>query len=170
MMEMNHMKYARYIQAGWVMLLATLLVGLVVTPAGAASSTARQVTQGSGNATSVGATIYLTRGTLAPLFQSRIEQQVPGAVSSAINDIVSGLPRKDQGWALQMANTLIQPSATLTSLTTQQSGLATSLRVSLYPGDPQPINASMLVSLSVIDSSTVQVSAKPINGSPTLVN
>ncbi|TMD77439.1 MAG: hypothetical protein E6I97_09045, partial [Chloroflexi bacterium] len=109
---MNHMKYARFIQAGWVMLLATLLLGLVVTPAGAASSTARQVRQRSGDATSVGATIYLTRGTLAPLFQSRIEQQVPGAVSSAINDIVSGLPRQDQGWALQMANTLIQPSAT----------------------------------------------------------
>ena len=167
---MNHMKYARFIQAGWVMLLATLLLGLVVTPAGAASSTARQVTQGSGNATSVGATIYLTRGTLAPLFQSRIEQQVPGAVSSAINDIVSGLPRQDQGWALQMANTLIQPSATLTGLTTQPGGLVTSLQVSLYPGDPQPINVSMLVSLSVLNSSTVQVSVRPLNGGPALVS
>ena len=167
---MNHMKYARFIQAGWVMLLATLLLGLVVTPAGAASSTARQVTQRSGDATSVGATIYLTRGTLAPLFQSRIEQQVPGAVSSAINDIVSGLPRQDQGWALQMANTLIQPSATLTGLTTQPGGLVTSLQVSLYPGDPQPINISMLVSLSVLNSSTVQVSARPLNGGPALVS
>src|SRR5205807_10091011 len=139
-MEMNHVKYSRFIQAGWVMLLATLLLGLVVTPAGAASSTTRQVTQWSGNATSVGATIYLTRRTLAPLFQSGIEQQVPGAVSSAINTIVSGLPRQDQGWALQMANTLIQPSATLTGLTTQPGGLVTSLQVSLYPGDPQPIN------------------------------
>ena len=167
---MNHMKYARYIQAGWVMLLATLLLGLVVTPAGAASSTARQITQGSGNATSVGATIYLTRRTLAPLFQSGIEQQVPGAVSSAINNIVSGLPRQDQGWALQMANTLIQPSATLTGLTTQPGGLVTSLQVSLYPGDPQPINISMLVSLSVLNSSTVQVSARPLNGGPALVS
>src|SRR5947209_2679086 len=170
MMEMNHMKYARYIQAGWVMLLATLLLGLVVTPAGAASSTARQVTQGSGNATSVGATIYLTRRTLAPLFQSGIEQQVPGAVSSAINNIVSGLPRQDQGWALQMANTLIQPSATLTSLSTQPGGFVTSLQVSLYPGDPRPINLSMLVSLSVLNSSTVQVSARPLNGGPALVS
>lgn len=167
---MNHMKYARFIQAGWVMLLATLLLGLAVTPAGAASSTTRQGTQRSGDATSVGATIYLTRGTLAPLFQSRIEQQVPVAVSSAINNIVSGLPSQDQGWALQMANTLIQPSATLTSLTTQPGGLVTSLQVSLYPGDPQPINISMLVSLSVLNSSTVQVSARPLNDGPALVS
>jgi hypothetical protein len=167
---MKRMHYMRSIQVGWIMLLAVLLLGLAVTPAGAASSTSRQATRRLDNATSVGATIYITTGSLVPLFQSRIDQQVPVAVSGAINNVVNGLPRQDQGWALQMANTLIQPSATLTSLTTQQNGLATSLRVSLYPGDPQPINASMLVSLSVIDSSTVQVSAKPLNGSPTLVN
>ncbi len=167
---MKRMHYMRSIQAGWIMLLAVLLLGLAATPAGAASSTSRQATRRLDNATSVGATIYITTGSLVPLFQSRIDQQVPVAVSGAINNVVNGLPRQDQGWALQMANTLIQPSATLTSLTTQQNGLATSLRVSLYPGDPQPINASMLVSLSVIDSSTVQVSAKPLNGSPTLVN
>ncbi len=167
---MKRMHYMRSIQVGWIMLLAVLLLGLAATPAGAASSTSRQATRRLDNATSVGATIYITTGSLVPLFQSRIDQQVPVAVSGAINNVVNGLPRQDQGWALQMANTLIQPSATLTSLTTQQNGLATSLRVSLYPGDPQPINASMLVSLSVIDSSTVQVSAKPLNGSPTLVN
>ena len=167
---MKRMHYMRSIQVGWIMLLVVLLLGLAATPAGAASSTSRQATRRLDNATSVGATIYITTGSLVPLFQSRIDQQVPVAVSGAINNVVNGLPRQDQGWALQMANTLIQPSATLTSLTTQQNGLATSLRVSLYPGDPQPINASMLVSLSVIDSSTVQVSAKPLNGSPTLVN
>ncbi len=77
---------------------------------------------------------------------------------------------QDRGWATQMATTLLQPSAALTSLTTQSNGLATSLRLSLYPGDPQPTNASMLVSLRVIDSSTIQVSATPLNGSPALVN
>ena len=92
------------------------------------------------------------------------------AVNSAIGNIVGNLPKQDQGWALQMATTLIQPSAALTSLTTQQGGLAISLRVSLYPGDPQPINVSMLISLSVIDSSTVQVSARPLKGSPALVS
>jgi hypothetical protein len=167
---MNHMRDTRFIQAGWVMLLATLLLGLVVTPAGAKSSTMRQATQRSGNATSVGATIYITRGTLVPLFQSRVDQQVPGAVNSAMNNVVSGLPRQDQGWALQMANTLIQPSGTLTGLTTQAGGLVTSLQVSLYPGDPRPINLSMLVSLRVLNSSTVQVSARPLNDGPALVS
>ncbi len=69
-----------------------------------------------------------------------------------------------------MAKTLIQPTATLTSLSTQPGGLAISLRLSLYPGDPQPILANELISLSVIDSSTIQVSAKPLSGSPALVN
>jgi hypothetical protein len=120
------------------LLLSTLLLGMAVTPAGAMSSTARQGAQRQDNATSVNATIYITTGSLVPIFQSRINQQVPAAVSSAITSLVSNLPKQDQGWALQMATTLIQPSATLTGLTTQAGGLSTSLRLSLYPGDPQP--------------------------------
>ena len=163
------MKRIRYLQAGWVMLLAVLLLGLVVTPAGARSKAMQHIAQLVDNTTSVNATIYITKGTLEPIFQSRIEQQVPVAVNGAISSIVSKLPQRDQGWATQMASTLIQPSASLTSLTTEQGGLATSLHVTLYPGDPQPINANILVTLRVIDSSTVQVSAKPLNGSPALV-
>src|ERR1051326_994267 len=159
----------RYMQLGWVMLLAVLLLGLVVTPASARSK-AMQGTAQSNSTTAVNATIYVTTGTLEPIFQSRIQQQVPVAVNGAISNIVSQLPQRDQGWATQMATTLIQPSATLTSLTTQQGGLAATLHMTLYPGDPQPINASMLVTLSVINSSTVQISAKPLNGSPALVN
>jgi hypothetical protein len=167
-------KYMPSVRAGWptwLILLATLmLMSLLVTPAIAASNTVGHTTQRLDNATSVGASIYITTGTLVPLFQSRIDQQIPGVVSGAIKNVVRTLPKQDQGWAQQMATTLIQPSAALTGLTAQAGGLATSLRVSLYPGDPQPINASMLVSLSVLDSSTIQVSAKPINGSPALVN
>ena len=164
------MKRIRYLQAGWGMLLAVLLLGLVVTPAGARSSTAQHSARRMNNTTSVNATIYITTGTLEPIFQSRIEQQVPVAVNGAISNIVSQLPQRDQGWATQMASTLIQPSASLTGLSTEQGGLATSLHVTLYPGDPQPIDASILVTLSVIGSSTVQVSAKPLNGSPALVD
>jgi hypothetical protein len=69
-----------------------------------------------------------------------------------------------------MATTLIQPSATLISLTPQQNGLASALSLSLYPGDPQAITARMLVQFSVIDSSTVQVSVQPAPGSPTLIS
>ena len=167
---MRQSKYRRYVQAGWVTLLSALMLSLVVTPVSATSSRAVHAAQRLDNATSVGASIYITTGTLVPLFQNRIDQHVPGAFNNAINNLVSTLPRQDQGWARQMATTLIQPSATLTGLTTQPGGLVTSLRISLYPGDPQPINSSMLVSFSVLDSSTIQVSAKPINGSPTLVN
>src|SRR5436853_7120684 len=164
------MKHIGYKQAAWVMLLAVLLLGLLVTPAGASSSTKQRPAQRLDNTTSVNATIYITTGTLEPIFQSRIQHQVPVAVNGAISNIVSKLPQQDHAWATQMANTLIQPSATLTGLTTEQGGLATSLQVTLYPGDPQPINATMLISLRVIDSSTVQVSATPLNGSPALVD
>ena len=164
------MKHLRYIQIGWILLLVSLLSGLAVTPVGAASQTAQQPAQRQVSATSVNATIYITNGTLAPIFQGRIDAQVPSAVNSAISSIVGKLPKQDQGWASQMATTLLQPSASLTSLTTQANGLATSLRLSLYAGDPQPITASMLVSLSVINASTIQVSAAPLNGSPALVN
>jgi hypothetical protein len=170
MRHTRHTKHQRYIQAAWVILLAALMLGQVVTPANAAGGAASNTARRQNSATSVGATIYITSGTLAPIFQSRINQQVPGAVNTAINNLVYTLPKQDRGWALQMATTLIQPSATLTGLTTQSGGLATSLRVSLYPGDPQPINASLLVTLAVLDSSTIQVSARPINGGVSLVN
>jgi hypothetical protein len=102
------MKRIRYIQAGWVALLAMLVLGLAVTPAGAASTTTRQRAQHQDSTTSVNATIYITLGTLQPLFQSQINQQVPGMVNSVINNMVSKLPPQDQGWATQMATTLIQ--------------------------------------------------------------
>jgi hypothetical protein len=69
-----------------------------------------------------------------------------------------------------MATTLIQPSAALISLYPQQGGLVMRLRLSLYPGDPQAITSNSLIRFGVINSSTVQVSATPINGGPSLVN
>ena len=167
---MKRLRDIRIIQAGWVLLLTSLLVGLVVMPAGAASNSVRNRAQQQNSTTAVNATIYITNGTLEPIFQSKLDAAVPGAVNSAISSIVAKLPKQDQGWAGQMANALLQPSASLTSLTTQTGGLATSIRMSLYAGDPQPITANMLVSMRVINSSTIQVSATPLNGSPALVN
>ena len=120
--------------------------------------------------TPLDAKIYLATDTLSPIFQSTINQQVPNVVTAAINAIVNKLPISDQGWAGTMATTLIQPSATLTSLTPQQGGLAATLRLSLYPGDPQSTSASMLITFNVLDSSTVQVNVKPLPGSPTLIS
>jgi hypothetical protein len=163
------MQYRRYIPIAWVLLLTTFALTLAATPASAAQRVVSRSVQNQAT-TALTANIYLTTATLAPIFQSRINQQVPGAVSSAISNIVSKLPPTDQGWAGQMATTLIQPSATLSSLAPQQNGLAARIRVSLYPGDPQPINASMLVGFAVRNGSSVQVSAQPMNGSPALVS
>src|ERR1019366_3730889 len=154
---------------GLALLLPIIVLTLLATPARAALLSNTQVARSQGT-TPINATIYLTTGMLQPIFQAQINQQVPAAVNTAINTIVSNMPASDRSWAGQMATTLIQPSATLSGLTPQQNGLATSLRINLYPGDPHPINASMLVKFSIANSSTVQVTAQPVKGSPTLVS
>ena len=141
----------------------------VTTPAHAAATRVQQQKLAS-DATILAANFYLPTSVLQPLFQDKINQQVPIAVNNAIASIVSKLPASTQSWAGQMAQTLIQPSAALVSLTPQQDGLATKLRISLYPGDPQPINASMLVTFGVKDASTIQVSAQAMKNGPALVN
>ena len=163
------MKRRRYLQFGLGMLLVLIIGCLTVTPAHSAHAATHQARSEQAS-TPLNAKIYLATGTLSPIFQSTINQQVPNVVTGAINAIVSKLPSIDQGWATTMATTLIQPSATLTSLTPQQGGLAASLRLSPYPGDPQPTNASMLITFSVLNSNTVQVNVKPLPGSPTLIS
>jgi hypothetical protein len=156
-------------QIALALLLPIIAFTLVVTPARAAQLGDTRAIQNQGT-TPINATIYLTRGALQPIFQDNINQQVPGAVNTAINTIVGNMPAADRTWAGQMATTLIQPSATLSSLTPQPNGLATSLRINLYPGDPHPINATMLVKFSIIKGSTIQVTALPSNSGPTLVS
>lgn len=170
------MKYLRYSKVGWlVVLMEVALTISLVTPALAANNTARttrseaHTTTGSAS-TSIAATIYVTIGTLQPMFESNLRQQVPVAFNNAITSMVNHLPKQDQGWAAQMATTLIQPSATLDSLTPQANGMLTTLTLSLYPGDPKAIKASLLVTFSTLDSSTIQVAAAPVSGSPTLVS
>ena len=167
------MKYIRILRVGWILVLAVLVLGVtIMTPALASNSATRHTTQTAkqANSSSLNAIVYLTTSSLASTFQNRIDQQVPGAVNAAISNAVSALPARDQGWATEMATTLIQPSAALVSLYPQQGGLAMRLRLSLYPGDPQAITSSMLIKFSVLNSSTVQVSATPINGGPSIVN
>ena len=167
------MKYLRILRVGWVLMLAVLVLGVtIMTPALASNSAVRHTTQTpqQANSSSLNAIVYLTTGSLASTFQNRIDQQVPGAVNAAISNAMSTLPAKDRGWATEMATTLIQPSVALESLYPQQGGLAMKLRLSLYSGDPQAITSSSLIKFSVLNSSTVQVSATPINGGPSLVN
>src|SRR6266571_2976366 len=169
------MKYLRILWVGWILALAALVLEVtIITPALASNSAAHHKAQiqtaEQANSSSLNAIVYLTTGSLASTFQSRIDQQVPNAVNAAISNMVSTLPAKDQGWATEMATTLIQPSAALVSLYPQQGGLTMRLRLSLYPGDPLAITSSLLIRFNVLNSSTVQVSASPMNGGPSLVN
>src|SRR3989440_6805016 len=119
------MKRKRLIHSGWVLLLTVLLSGLLVTPVSAFHHEAKHRLDAT--TTSTSATIYLSTATLAPVFQGRIDQEVPGAVNDAITGIVGSLPTADRGWAREMATTLLQPTATLVRLAPQQRGLATTL-------------------------------------------
>jgi hypothetical protein len=166
------MKYLRFMRVGLVPVLAILVLGAsFISPALASNKTARHSSQTAQQAanSSMNAIIYLTTGSLASTFQSRISQQVPESVNTAIVNMVSRLPAQDRALVYEMATTLIQPSATLVSLTPQRGGLAMTLQLRLYPGDPKPITASMLISFRVLNSSTAQVSASPLWG-PALVN
>ncbi len=163
----NIMRKHRWIAQTFLLIIALILM---VTPVRAAQLTTGTHAIQKQATTPINATIYLTRATLQPIFQTHINQQVPGAVNNAINTIVGNMPAADRSWAGQIATTLIQPSATLSSLTPQQDGLATSLRINLYPGDPQPINATLLVKFSIANGSTIQVTALPSKSGPTLVS
>ena len=167
------MKNVRILHFGWVLLLVALVLGVsFIRPALASNNGVRHAAaqKHAAATTSITATIYVTSGTISPMFQAAIDKDVPQAFSSAIANMIGKLPQQDRGWALQMATTLIQPSATLQSLTTQKNGLATSILVSLYPGDPKPTASNMLISFSVLDSTTIQVSGASLDGSPALAS
>jgi hypothetical protein len=153
---------------GWLLALTLLLLSLLPAPVSAARLPGANHAQGA--ATTVNLNIYLQSATLRSLFQSQINQRTPALFNDALAQTISRLPRQDQEWARQMASALIQPSVLLTGLQVQSGGLATSLRISLYNGDPLPINASLLLKFSALNSATLQVSAAPLSGSPTLVS
>jgi hypothetical protein len=165
---MNYLKGRRAMRSA---LLAVLLALLVVMPVSASVRVMSSLGhERVASATALNATFYLTTATLQPMFQSRIDQQVPKAMNAAMAGVVNNLPPADRGWASQMADALIQPSATLTALTPQQGGLRANVRLSLYPGDPKPVNAAALVTFSVMNTTTIEVSARPLRGGPALVN
>ncbi len=167
------MKHIRTLHLGWVLLLVALVLSVsFMRPALASNNVTHHAAaqKHAAATTSIAATIYVTGGTIQPMFQSGIDQDVPRAFSAAISSIVSKLPQQDRGWAQQMATTLIQPSASLQSLVTQKNGLASTISIALYPGDPKPITSSLLITFSVLDSTTIQVSAASLNGGPALAN
>ncbi len=162
------MRNKRHFQvAGAIVTVLALCMLAIYTPARAASHPARTL----GATTSIDANVYLTDQMLRPMFQSNIDQQIPQMVGNAIASMVKQLPKQDQSWAALMANALLQPSATLVSLKPEVSGLLTTLKISLYPGDRKATASSILISFKVINASTIQVTAQPsANGGPSLVN
>lgn len=162
------MKYQRSIKLAWTLMLALLLLALLAAPA-SANSLRVQVARAS-SATPIKANIYLTTAALQPLFQDKINQQVPGTFNNTLNGIINTLPQNDRSWASQMATTLLQPSVSLTRLTPQSGGLAATLRLSLYPGDPHPTNTTELVKFTALNATTVQVTAQALNGQPALLS
>src|ERR1700688_1305333 len=140
------MKKLHFLRMGWVLLLAALVLGVsFITPALASSNAAKHRGAQAAAGATINASIYLTLGLLEPRFQQNLDQRVPEDVNAAMNALLSKLPSQDQGWAREMATTLIQPSATLQSLVPLQNGLDMTILVALYPGDPKPISASILV-------------------------
>ncbi len=149
-------------------LLPALLLALLATPFSGVTRAATHA--GSATSTPINTIVYFPLNALQPLFQQQINQHVPAAFNSSIGAMVNKLPAEDRGWATQMASALLQPSATLTSLQTQQGGLAATIRISLYDGDPKPTTTGLLVTMTTLDTATVQVSAQPLPGNSSIVS
>src|ERR1700730_10708268 len=87
------MKKLRFIRAGWVLLLAALVLGVsFLTPALASTHIARHSNARAAAGTSVEATVYLTLSTLQPMFASSLARRVPSDMNNAIDALVSKLP------------------------------------------------------------------------------
>jgi hypothetical protein len=131
-------------------------------------SAARQQQRASSN--TIDANVYMPTEALKSVFQDQMNQQVAGLTSSMIAKMLANASSTDQHWMQEMATALLQPSATLTDLTPQKDGLTAKLNISMYSGDSRPVNTSMLVTLSVRDASTIQVSVQPASGGAQLAN
>jgi hypothetical protein len=163
----------RLLKSGLLLSLALLLLMTTVpavTPVQASSGTAALPARSSDQSTTIALKVYLGRKALLALFQSEIDQQTAVILAAAINNAVADLPADERAFARQIATALLQPGVTLTDLQVEPRGLLASLRISLYDGDPHPASATLLLSFSVLNDTTLQVSATPLPGSPALAS
>jgi hypothetical protein len=163
------MVYGCLRQSGRILLLVSVLLVPFLLIASAVRAQERTQQFVNDDSTQLAAMIYLTTSTLRPMFEDNLKQQVPTAFEQTINNMVGKLPDSDQDWARQMAQTLLQPSTSLTEFKPQDDGVLTSVRLKLYPNDPKPIDSSMLIKFSKQDDSTIQVSAQAIPNKPALM-
>lgn len=125
----------------WLYVFLILFVVLLV----AFANISVQLPKSPASTVTLNATIYLPTATLQPILQNRVNQQIRST---------------NNGWI----KSLVHPS--VTTLIPQSNGLAITLSQSLYPGAPQLIESSSLLQFSVLNSSTIQVSAQTMPGSP----
>ncbi len=161
------MRHILYRQRRWVPLLLLLLFCLIVAPVSAAHQAQKQQRATTAN---LDANVYLPTEALKSVFQNQLNQQVTNVSKGMMTSMLGNLPREDQGWVKDMAGALLQPSATLTQLTPQKDGIVATVKLSMFPGDPKPTDATMLITFSIRDASTVQVSAQSMPGSLQLAN
>jgi hypothetical protein len=159
--------FKRSIYICWGLVIAFLLLG-TITPV-IAAPTEPKIPITTHAASTLNAKIYLTHDTLAQLFQTSIDQQLPQITDKTIKGMVNSSPADEQGWIGQIAHALVQPSATLTELIPQTNGFNAGLKLSLYAGDPKPTTSNMLVTFNILNASTIQVSSQALPGSKPLI-
>lgn len=162
------MKRKKMIQIGGTLLLVVVPLVAFIRPFNASRSALASAHRQAADAASVN--VYLSTTVLQQQFQDTINQELPTQFNQALNTQISQMPASNRPLASQIANDLLQPSATLTQLTPQQDGVAATMSLSLFPGDPAPSDLSMLVTFDVQDAATVGVKAQGLNGQPSPVS
>ena len=133
------------LRQNWLNILLILLMALFVIFANVSA----EIPRPPASTVTLNATIYVPTATLKSVLQRSVDQQL-------------------QSGNLGLPASLLHPS--ITQLTPQSDGLAMTLSQSFFPGGPPPIESSILLKFSVLNSSTVQVSAQPMPGSPAVVD
>ena len=126
-----------YLRQRWLNILLMILIILFVTFANVSA----EIPKSPASAITLDGTVYLPTATLKPILQSHVDQQLQS----------------------KKLDFFIHPS--VTELTPQNDGLAVTLSQSLFPpGGPPPVELKMLLQFSVLNPSTIQVSAQPTQG------
>ncbi len=158
------MQYKKIIQVGSTFLFALLLLITLTLPVSASSSERYIVRYPKDDPTAVN--IYLPISAMQQQFQQSISQQLPDQFNQSLSQQTQSLPSDTRALVGQLIGEVFQPSATLTQLTPEQGGLVSTINVSLFPNDPNPLSFSMLLSFNKINSHAAEVDASAVPGQP----
>ncbi|HEY7420148.1 MAG TPA: hypothetical protein VH593_33525 [Ktedonobacteraceae bacterium] len=158
------MKHKKILQLGITSLFTLLLLVTLTLPVHAASSKKAVIRYPKVDPNAIN--IYLTISGMQQQFQQSIQQQLPDQFNQSVMAQTKGLDPATQSLANQLIGEVFQPSANLTQLTPTQGGLVSSISVSLFPNDPNPLGFSMLLSFNKINSHAAEVDASAVPGQP----